>query len=116
MSITRYESNGRMSRAVEYGGVLYLCGHVAPPEIVTAKEQTKYIVNRIESVLEKYGSDKNRILTATIYLKDIADFAEMNEVWDAWIDKDSCPARTCVEAVLAGDAFLVEITVTAAIK
>ena len=116
MDIKRYECMGRMSRVVEHNGVLYLSGHAAPGTLKTVKEQTEYIVNKIDAVLKQYGSDREHILSAVIYLKDMSFFAEMNAVWDQWIGMDNGPARTCVSAFMSSEDMLVEITVTAAVK
>ena len=92
MEIKRYEGNGRMSKAV------------------------RIVLEKIEALLGAYGSDKRHLLTATIYLKDMKDFAAMNEVWDGWIEDGFEPARACVEASLASESLAVEIVVTAALK
>lgn len=112
MEIKRYENNGRMSRAVVHNNTVYLCGQTHGEGDV--KEQTKEILAKIEDLLNKYGSDKKHILSVTIYLRDIKDFAEMNSVWDAWVEQGFEPARACVEARLAREALLVEMSVTAA--
>ena len=115
MEIKRFENNGRMSKAVVHNNTLYLCGQVHAQGDV--KEQTSAILNSIEELLNKYGSDKKSILSATIYLKDIMnDFADMNSVWDEWVVDGYEPSRACVEAKLARDCLLVEIVVVAAIK
>ena len=72
--------------------------------------------SRIEELLEQHGSDKEHILSTTIYLKDISDFAGMNSVWDPWVAKGNEPARACVEAALAAPSIKVEMSVTAAVK
>jgi enamine deaminase RidA (YjgF/YER057c/UK114 family) len=116
MSIERQHVNQRMSQIVVHGGVVYLAGQVAldkPGTSVT--EQTRETLRRIDMLLAEAGSDKSRLLTATVWLTDIATFDEMNKVWDAWVSPGNPPARACVEAKLAGpkDAFNVEIMVTA---
>ncbi len=115
MSIRRFESNGRYSNVVEHNGVLYLTGQICSNPGGDVKQQTKEILEKIETILERYGSDKHHILSASIYLKDMSMFREMNSVWDAWVSQDNEPARLCVEAALASPAFLVEISVTAAV-
>lgn len=114
MQINRYENNGRMSRAVVHNNTIYLCGQTHAEGDV--KEQTAAILAKIEDLLNKYGSDKMHILSVTIYLRDIKDFADMNTVWDAWVAKGFEPARACVEARLARECLLVEMSVTAAVK
>lgn len=114
MDIKRYEGNGRMSRAVVHNNTIYLCGQTSGAQ--TVEEQTKEVLLSIEELLEKYGSDKNHILSATIYLKDMSLFARMNSVWDNWVEKGSEPARACVNAALAAEHLLVEISIVAAVK
>lgn len=113
LTIERYEGNGRMSRAVVHNNTMYLCGQTSRAEGAAA--QTTEILNKIEDLLLDYGSDKQHILSATIYLKDISLFGEMNSVWDAWIEKGHEPARACVEAKLAAPELLVEISIIAAL-
>lgn len=113
MTITRIDAGPRMSQAVVHGDTVYLAGQVgAPGESVTA--QTKAVVAQIEDLLACTGSDKSKILSATIWLADMADFAEMNTVWDAWIDGKDAPARATGEAKLATPEYKVEIIITAA--
>lgn len=114
MEIKRYEGTGRMSRAVVHNNTVYLCGQTHAEGDV--KEQTAEVLKKIEDLLNKYGSDKNHILSANIYLRDMKDFADMNSVWDAWIEDGSEPARACVEARMARESLLVEITIVAAVK
>jgi len=116
MEIKRFEGTGRMSRAVVHNGTVYLCGQTCGDADKNIKEQTKIVLEKIEDLLNKYGSDKNHILSTSIYLKDMALFQEMNEVWDAWVENGFEPARACVEAKMAREEILVEMTVTAAVK
>lgn len=115
MEIKRYEGTGRMSRAVVHNNTVYLCGQTHDEGDI--KEQTAAVLSKIENLLNQYGSDKNHILSATIYLKDIAnDFNDMNSIWDSWIEDGFAPARACVEAKMARECLLVEISIIAAIK
>ncbi|WP_027702967.1 RidA family protein [Metaclostridioides mangenotii] len=114
MEIKRYEGTGRMSRAVVHNNTVYLCGQTHAEGDV--KEQTAEVLKKVEDLLNKYGSDKNHILSANIYLRDMKDFADMNSVWDAWIEDGNEPARACVEARMARESLLVEITIVAAVK
>lgn len=115
--IQRHDTQARMSRAVIHQGVAYLCGQVAGPEArdgdITA--QTKSMLERVDALLKEVGSDREHLLSATIYLKDGADFAAMNDVWDAWVPAGHAPARTCVCAPMPAGELRVEITVTAAV-
>ncbi|MCK8059129.1 MULTISPECIES: RidA family protein [unclassified Fusibacter] len=115
MDIQRFEGTGRMSRAVIHNGTIYLCGQTCG-DAVDVKEQTKICLEKVEALLNKYGSDKRHILSTTIYLKDIALFSQMNEVWDAWVEDGFEPARACVEAKMAREDILVELSVIAAVK
>ena len=117
MTINRYDTKARMSRAVIHNGIAYLCGQVAGPEArhgdITA--QTESMLARVDALLKEVGSDRESLLTATIYLKDGHDVAAMNAVWDAWVPAGHAPARTCVCAPMPADELKVEITVTAAV-
>ncbi|MYL23254.1 RidA family protein [Vreelandella massiliensis] len=117
MSIQRHDTKARMSRAVIHNGVAYLCGQVAGPEARHGDitEQTQSMLARVEALLKEIGANRERLLTATIYLKDASDFAAMNAVWDAWVPEGHAPARTCVCAPMPADELKVEITVTVAV-
>ena len=111
--IKRFETGPRMSQAVVHGGVAYLAGQVGTAGASVA-QQTKDCLEQIDTLLAEAGSDKTRILQTVIWLADMKDFAEMNEVWDAWVPEGHTPARACGEAKLATPDFLVEFIVTAA--
>ena len=105
-----------MSQAVVHGNVVSTAGQVAlNAPGGGAGKQTRDILNSIDSLLEEAGTDKTRLLTATIWLADMADFGAMNEIWDAWVEAGNTPTRACVESKLAAPQFTVEIAVTAAI-
>lgn len=113
MAIERIEAGARMSQAVIHGNTVYLAGQVgAPGESVAS--QTKAVLAQIEDLLARTGSAKSKILTATIWLANMADFAEMNGVWDAWLGGQDAPARATGEAKLATPDYKVEIIVVAA--
>ena len=117
MPIQRIQVGDRMSQAVVHGDLVYTAGQVAreaPGE--SAANQTKCILNQIDALLQEAGTDKSRLISATIWLSDMATFAEMNEVWDAWVTPGQSPARACVEAKLAAPQFTVEIAIIAAIS
>ena len=117
MSIVRKQTTDRMSKIViNNNSNIYLSGQVADDVTVGIKEQTTSCLNKIEALLAEAGSDKNHILSTTIFIKDMKDFAAMNEVWDAWVADGEKPARACVQALMAREAILVEICVTAAVK
>ena len=114
MSIQRYEGNGRMSKAVVFNNTIYLCGQTCGEGDI--KEQTAGVLAKIEDLLNQYGSDKEHILSITVYVKDMKDFADMNSVYDAWVVDGHEPARACVEAKMAIEQLLVEMSVVAAVK
>ena len=114
METTRKHSGPRMSGVVMHGETIYLSGQVADNRDGGTGAQTSDILSKIERLLADAGSNKSKILSATIYLTDIRDFAAMNEVWDAWVDQGNPPARTTVEAKLAAPAVRVEMTMIAA--
>ncbi|WP_395651533.1 RidA family protein [Brevundimonas sp.] len=111
--ITRLDPGARMSEAVIHGDTVYLAGQVGEAgDDVTA--QTKTVLAEIDSLLARAGTDKSKILMATIWLADMADFAAMNAVWDAWVDTANPPARATSEGRLATPDYRVEIIVVAA--
>lgn len=116
MNIERLETGQRMSRIVKHNGTIYLCGQVAADADKDITEQTQTMLDKVETLLEQAGSDKEHLLSATIYVRDMKDFAAMNTVWDAWVPKGHAPARACVEARMARPELLVEISVIAAEK
>ncbi|WP_417432408.1 RidA family protein [Kiloniella sp.] len=113
-SITRIDPGNRMSQAVIHNNTVWLAGQVGVPgESVAA--QTATILKNIETLLERAGSDKTKILQATIWLASMDDFQEMNEVWDVWVDRENPPTRACGESKLATPDYTVEIIVVAAV-
>ena len=111
--ITRIETGARMSQAVIHNGTIYLAGQVGEPG-TSATEQTQAILGKIDALLAEAGSDKTKILQTVIWLADMADFAEMNAVWDAWVAPGHAPARATGEARLAAPGYTVEIIIIAA--
>lgn len=114
MSIQRLHSGPRMSQAVIHGGIAYLAGQVALGPDVPA--QTRAVLAQIDSLLAEAGTDRSRILQATIWLADMADFGAMNVVWEEWIGGANAPARATGEVRLATPDYKVEIIVTAALS
>jgi enamine deaminase RidA (YjgF/YER057c/UK114 family) len=112
--ITRLQPGKRLSQGAAYGGLLYSAGIVADDPVPDAKKQTQQILAQIDRLLAEAGTDKSRILTATIWLSDIRHYGAMNEAWDPWVATGSAPARACVEAKLAAPQYWVEIRVVAA--
>jgi enamine deaminase RidA (YjgF/YER057c/UK114 family) len=113
--IKRLEVGPRMSQAVVHGNTVYLAGQVADDTHLDVAGQTRQVLASIERLLASAGSNKTRILAATVYLADIGTFAQMNSAWDAWVAPGHTPARATVEAALATPAYKVEIVVTAAV-
>jgi enamine deaminase RidA (YjgF/YER057c/UK114 family) len=115
MTIARHETGTRMSNVVVHNETVYLAGVVGNPGDDVAG-QTRTVLAEIDRLLAVVGSDKTRILRAQIWLADIATFAQMNAVWDAWVPAGHSPARATGESLLAGPEYLVEIIVTAALR
>jgi len=112
--IVRVESKKLLSKAVAHGATVYLSGLTAQDRCGGIEAQTVQILSAIDSLLAECGTNKSRLLSATIWLSDIRNRANMNDVWTAWVDPQNLPARACVEARLADPDCLVEIQVTAA--
>ncbi|NNM72784.1 RidA family protein [Enterovirga aerilata] len=113
--IKRIEVGARMSQAVVHGDTVYLAGQVAQRAPgASVADQTRDILAKTDELLAAAGTDKSKLLSATIWLTDIGTFNEMNAVWDAWVSPGNTPARACVEAKLAAPQFTVEIAVVAA--
>ena len=115
MKIERHDTGPRMSKAVVHGDTVYLAGIVAEaPKGKSMTEQTKSILAQIDGFLAQAGTDKSKLISANIWITDMAKFADMNAVWDAWVSPGNTPARATVEAKLASPDYLVEIMVVAA--
>lgn len=112
MTIERSELSKRMSQVVVHGDTIYLAGQVGKGDSVT--EQTLDMLGQVDRLLASAGSNKSRILSATIWMADMDTVDEMNTVWDAWIDPENPPARACVESRLVTADFLVEVMIIAA--
>jgi enamine deaminase RidA (YjgF/YER057c/UK114 family) len=115
MTIKRIDTTERMSRIVKHNNTIYLCGQVGANASDDISQQTQTMLDKVENLLLQSGSSKQHLLSATIYLSSMADFSKMNAVWDAWIPSGFAPARACVEAAMARDTLLVEISVIAAV-
>ena len=115
MTIKRVSPGPRMSGAVVHGHTVYVAGQVADTVGADVKTQTKEILAKIDGLLKGAGTDKIKLLSANIWLTDIATFNEMNAVWDAWVSAGNTPARATVEAKLAAPGLRVEIACIAAV-
>ena len=115
MSIKRLNPGPRFCGAVVHGDTVYVAGQTATDPSAGARDQTEQVLQRIDGLLAAAGTDKSKLLSATVYLSDMRYFDEMNAAWEAWIDKDNLPTRATVEAKLASPRLLVEIVVAAAL-
>lgn len=114
--IKRYGTNDRYSKAVVHNGVVYLAGQVASEAVPSAADQARMILNQIDDWLAQCGTDKTRLLTATVVFSDLRDFDKVNEVWDAWVAPGCQPTRTPLQSKLITPQHLVAIQVTAALR
>jgi len=119
MTIERRNVGPRLSDLVIYaplpsGRLVFLAGQVGEDRDADITGQTRSVLDQIDRLLAEAGSDKRHILSATVYLADMKDYAAMNAVWDAWVPQGDTPARATVEARLAHPGYRVEIQVVAA--
>ena len=114
MEIKRISPGPRLSGAVVHSETIYVAGQVASDASVGAKGQTEQILKKIDELLAQAGSDKSKILSATVWLANMGTYDEMNAAWDSWLDTKNPPARATVESRLAAPKFLVEIACIAA--
>ena len=114
--IQRLHVAARYSEATVFNGVVYLAGMVPECEATDIRSQTVDVLQQIDLRLAECNSDKSRILRTQIYLRDIADIAVMNEVWDAWVAAGHAPPRATVQAALADPGWRIEVVVTAAVR
>ena len=98
-----------------HGDTVYLAGMVAEDPSADTRGQTEQILRKIDATLKAVGSDRSKLLSAQIFITDMRNFADMNAVWDAWVDRENTPARATVQASLANPKMLVEIMVVAAL-
>ncbi len=113
MAIQRQGTGPRLSQAVRHGDTIYIAGQV-DDSTPSVKGQTEQILRKIDGLLKHFGSDKSKLVAATVYLADIATFDEMNAAWETWVVRDGTPARATVQAKLARPQYLVEIVAIAA--
>ena len=115
MAIQRFHPAKRLSEMVVHNGTIYLAGQVADDMTRDIIGQTENVLASIDRLLAEAGSDKSKILSAQIFLPDMADFAAMNSVWERWVSPGNPPARATIEAKLANPAYKIEILVIAAV-
>lgn len=113
--VQRFDVGARLSEMAVHNGVCYLAGQVAADDSQDAAGQTRQVLAAIDALLARAGSDKSRLLMCQIFLADLADFAAMNEVWEAWLPAGHAPPRATVQAALARPGWKVEMVVTAAL-
>jgi len=114
--IKRIGTNERLSPIVKHNGVIYLSGQLCSDETQGIQHQTTTMLEKVDNLLAEAGSDKRHILSATLYLKSMNDYADLNSVWNDWLPEGCAPARACVEAKMARESLLVEVSVIAAEK
>jgi enamine deaminase RidA (YjgF/YER057c/UK114 family) len=112
--ITRQGVSARMSEIVIHNKTVYLCGQVAEDKFSNIATQTRTMLAAVDELLIQAGSQRDHLISATIYLKNMQDYDAMNCVWDAWVPSGGAPARACVQAAIAEPEYLVEISVIAA--
>ena len=114
MSIERHDASGHLSKAVEHNGTVYLAGLTSADKSAGMKQQTEQVLATIDKYLAECGTNKSKLLSATVYISDMAQKNAMNEAWLAWIDPKNPPTRACVAVELGSPTTLVEIVITAA--
>ncbi|MFC3678371.1 RidA family protein [Ferrovibrio xuzhouensis] len=114
--IVYVDTNQRYSKAVIHGGVVHLAGQVAKDASKPVEDQTRQVLAQIDEMLAHCGTDKSRLLTASIIFRDFRDFEIVNRLWDAWVVPGRAPTRTPIEAKLAAPEYLIEIQVSAALR
>src|SRR5262249_13898624 len=115
MSIQRHNVGKRLSEIVVHGNTVYLAGEVPDDTSKDVTGQTEVVLAKIDKLLAQVGSDKTKLLSAQIFLPNMADFAGMNAAWEKWVVPGQTPARATIEAKLANPAFKVEIMCIAAL-
>jgi enamine deaminase RidA (YjgF/YER057c/UK114 family) len=115
MTLRRIDPNKRLSAAVVHGNLVYISGQVPDTPHADVATQTREILAKIDRLLREAGSDKSRLLNASVWLADIITFDAMNSAWEAWLPPGAAPARATVEARIANPAYRVEIAAIAAV-
>ena len=115
MTIQRHNVGKRLSEIVVHGNTAYLAGEVPDDTTKDITGQTEQVLAKIDRLLAQVGSDRTKILSAQIFIADMAEFAGMNAAWDKWVAQGHTPARATIEATLANPAYKVEIMCVAAL-
>ncbi|MCY7316638.1 MAG: RidA family protein [Rubrivivax sp.] len=113
--VQRFDVGTRLSEMAVHNGVCYLAGQVASDASQDIGGQTRQVLAAIDALLARAGSSKERLLMVQIFIRDLADFAAMNAVWEAWLPAGHAPPRATVKAELAKPEWRVEMVVTAAL-
>ena len=113
-AITRVQTGPRMSAINTYKDIVYLAGQIGGPE-GDIQEQARTMLAKVDALLAEAGSSRRHMLSATVYLRDMKDYAAFNEVWDAWVPQGHAPARACVQAYMVRETVLCEVSVVAAV-
>lgn len=115
MTLKFMDSGTRMSQVVVHGNTVHLAGQVAADTSTAMGDQTRQVLGQIDELLQRAGTDKHHLISAQIWVSDMAEFSEMNQVWDAWVSSHRPPVRAAVQAVLARPEWKVEMMVIAAL-
>lgn len=115
MSLIRKRVGEKLSRVVIHNDTVYLCGQIPVDTDADIVAQSQAVLASLDDDLAEAGTDNSKLLSALIHIKHNEDVATFNEIWNAWLPEGCAPARTCVQSVMANDAVLVEVTVTAAL-
>ncbi|OOS07386.1 Enamine deaminase RidA, house cleaning of reactive enamine intermediates, YjgF/YER057c/UK114 family [Moraxella cuniculi DSM 21768] len=114
-NIIKIDSNDTLSEIAIHNGVVYLAGQVPNDDSLDIKGQSREVFANIDAALAKAGTDKSKILSAQVFITDLANFADFNEEWNNWVKGTTPPARATIEAKLVNPNWLVEIMVIAAV-
>ncbi len=113
--IKRIDQNQRRSRALVHNGIVYTAGHVPDDMTLDVAGQAKQVLAKLERIIKEAGSDKNRVLTAQVWLRTMDDFAAFNAVWDSWVVPGSTPTRSCGKVEMNNPNCRVEIVLIGAV-
>lgn len=113
--IQRFDVGARLSEMAIHNGTVYLAGQVPEDPTLDIEGQTRQVLAAIDALLARAGTDKTKLLMVQIFLVDLADFAGMNRVWDAWVPAGHAPPRATVQAALATPGWKIEVVATAAL-
>ncbi len=113
--IQRFDVGTRLSEMAIHNGVVYLAGQIPEDPNLGIEGQTQQVLNAIDKLLARAGTDKSKLLMVQIFLVDLKDFEGMNNVWDTWVVPDHTPPRATVQANLASPKWRLEVVATAAI-